>query len=393
MKALAAAVAAVGVLAPAAAAAASPRVFFVNMFSGRDQRYMIGRYVGGNPAGQRVRAGPHSCHLAWPSVTRGAHGTYWLYASENDCRRWARVVVFGSRDGITFRRIGTAIAPAADEQAIRTPYVVHDGRVFRAWVSVDRLGVEGQRVVYAESGDGIHFRRRVGAKLVAGVQTAATTLAVEEVIRRNGRWSLMYTGFNRSGNRAWGGIASFTDPRERSYSHGHKIVRSRSIVAGLTAPSGPGQTTVRVSGAGGFAPGDPIVISSLDGLEAEPARVLGHRNDSLVLSAPLRFPHAAGAPVAVADARKVSPSYVCHGQDGRWHGLFTAFGAFPRATTELALPYVASRLTGPWRLDKRFRFPFFSPFNWDGFYASVENPTQVTRRPDAPACRGGSGPA
>ena len=80
----------------------------------------------------------------------------------------------------------------------------------------------------------------------------------------------------------------------------------------------------------------------------------------------------------------MSPSYVCRSGES-WLGLFTVFEAVPRAGSEYIAAFRADRPSGPFKLDRRPRFPVLSPTNGE-FKRSVENLTPVTNDSNAQRC-------
>lgn len=371
--------------------------FFVNTL-GSSHLYTLGRYIDRNPApvGSVLKS---ACHLWSPSVTRAGE-LFWLYAAESgpepkggpprsgDCSRWLRVVAFTSRDGRNFRRRASAIRPRASEGELRMPYVVFDHGIFRAWFTVDHGGEQGQALFYAESKDGLRFKRRGRRRARAGPgRLDAGAITVDTVFRdpKSGRWSLLYTGFDATLERARPMLMTFKHPRQRRYRKRGPIAEPRSRGGTLLAPASRGDREIAVSG-GPFEPGDPVVVASDVGAQADPSQVLSQTGVRVALQSPLHLDHGRGGAVALGDAAKVSPSYVCRTAGG-WRGLFTVFGAIPRVTGEFTAIFRAARLSGPWRLDRGAPFPFLSPRNAE-FKSSVENPTPVTRGPAPPRCRG-----
>ncbi len=353
----------------------------VNML-GSSGRYTLGRYVNGDPE----PVGPiaeSACDLWSPSLIR-ARGRYWLYAAENDCREWQRLVLFSSDDGVRFERIGAAIRRRPGEGQLRMPYVVFDGGLFRAWYTIDEGERQGQQLVYAESRDGLRFRRLAGPRARAGPgRLDSGAITVEMVFRdpSSGTWNLLYTGYDPALERARPALMTFANPRQRRYAKRGAIGQIRDRRGDLLAPAAAGARELRAGG-GPFRRGDPIVIAA--GSDPEPARIIAVDGEVLTLDGPLRLDHEAGEPLALADASKISPSYVC--RDGRrWRGLFTLFGAPPRLNGEYTAVVSAEALSGPWTLDRAARFPALSPANGE-LKRSVENPTPVTEGPDLQAC-------
>ena len=365
----------------AAVDSAGAPAMFVNMLGSSD-RYALGRYVNGEPE----PIGPVAesrCDLWGPSVTR-ARGRFWLYAAESDCTEWQRIVLFTSENSVEFEREGTVIRRRAGEGQLRMPYVVFDRGVFHAWYTVDRGGRQGQALRYAESPDGVHFRRFPGARATAeGLGHGAMTVDIAVRDSETGSWSLLYTGFSDDLKRARPSLMSFSDPRQRHYEGRGPVGMARNPRARLLAPAAAGERELRIAG-DRFERGDPVVVAAEAEVQPDPSRVRFQRGDRLVLESPLRFDHRPGDPLTAADATKISPSYVCRA-GGRWLGLFTLFGSPPRVNGEFVAAFGAKSLSGPFEVDRSAPFPALSPDNGE-FKRSVENPTPVTRGAGAQRC-------
>jgi len=351
--------------------------FYVNSLDSGAQSYTIARYVGGWPdplgaVAEVARDPQRSCvGLAWPSVTRAPGGDVFLYASERTCGEpdWRRVTVWKSRDGRRFKRIGTAFGSTSPS------YVVYDRGMFRAWLSEDAVGVR-----YAESRDGVHFRKRGGAR--------APDVQVDYVFKHDETWYLLYT--RHVSEDEWvPALMTFTDPVQGRYHDRGPIGRTRPVTARLAAPAARGATLVTLDDARGFRPGELVVIAT-DESKADVVQVARVRGRVLRLRAALAQPHATGDRIALADARKLTPSYVCRERDGSWAGIFVPFQAFPDLLYEPTAAYRARSLRGPWRVDRSAPAPLLSLRNRE-LKRSAENPTPVARGPEVQRC--GAAPA
>ena len=354
---------------------------YVNML-GSSNRYSLGRYVNGepDPVGSIARS---RCDLWGPSVTK-ARGHFWLYADESDCSQWRHIILFKSRDGVHFRRYGAVIRRSHGEGELRMPYVVFDQGVFRAWYTVDAGPKLGQSLVYAESQDGTHFRSFPGARArAAGIDRGAMTVEMVFRMRHRRGWRLLYTAFNAALTRARPALMSFGDPRQRHYRKRGSIGGLRDLRTTLTSDVSAGDRRLGVA-ASAFQPGDPVIVAAGSSLTPDASTIVDVQGNELLLSNPLRFDHGAGDQVAAAGSRKMSPSYVCR-SGKRWSGLFTVFEPVPRAESEYVVAVSANRLSGPFALDRKSRFPLLSASN-EEFKRSVENPTPVTTGPQAPHC-------
>ena len=176
---------------------------------------------------------------------------------------------------------------------------------------------------------------------------------------------------------------TFTDPRQRHYEKRGPIAGLRDRRTSLRSAASAGDRELQVA-SDPFAIRAPVVVAGPGSSRPDASTVAAAHGNRLVLASPLRFDHQAGEEVAAADARKMSPSYVCR-RGGGWLGLFTVFGSIPRAGSEYVAAYRADRLSGPFTLDRNARFPVLSAVN-DEFKRSVENPTPVTSDPRAQRC-------
>jgi hypothetical protein len=109
-----------------------------------------------------------------------------------------------SGDGLAWRRDGVVALDnrLPQERNVTRAFVVRDGDRYRVWYSSDRGA--GYRIGYAESGDGIAWERR--DEDLAGLEPTpgdwdSDALAYPAVLRHDGRWFLLYNGngFGRDG--------------------------------------------------------------------------------------------------------------------------------------------------------------------------------------------------
>lgn len=184
------------------------RALFVNMF---DDRYTIGRFVDGRPAPIGPVAVPDGCHLWNPSVVR-ARGRYWLYAAEHDCVGWHRVVLFTSRDGATFQRVGTVLET---KEQLRMPAVVFDRGTYHLWFSRDGEGGFASEIVHAMSKDGRLFAVR-GVKFTPTVLEA---VSVADVLRAGRSWWMFIEGYENGLTTARPHLLRFRQPSQPRYEY------------------------------------------------------------------------------------------------------------------------------------------------------------------------------
>jgi hypothetical protein len=104
-----------------------------------------------------------------------------------------------SNDGIRWRRDGRIAVPFADggEYAMGRPHVVRDGRLYRMWFCVRG---EHYRIAYAESGDGLEWRRCPVTPPPAGAWDDEMQ-AYPMVLADGARWLMFYNGngYGRTG--------------------------------------------------------------------------------------------------------------------------------------------------------------------------------------------------
>jgi hypothetical protein len=129
--------------------------------------------------------------VRWAHEPQGLQSYYHIKYAESD-------------DGLNWRRDGRVCIDFADarERCIARLWVVRDGNLYRGWCSVND-GIRGYRIGYAESADGLRWRRRDD---LAGIAPSAAgwdsdAQAYPAVVRHGNRWFMFYNGnaFGRDG--------------------------------------------------------------------------------------------------------------------------------------------------------------------------------------------------
>jgi hypothetical protein len=184
------------------------RTLFVNMF---DDRYTIGRFVDGRPSPVGPVAVPQGCHLWNPSVVR-ARGRHWLYVAEHDCVGWHRVVLYTSRNGADFQRVGVVLRT---REQLRMPAVIFDRGTFHLWFSRDGDGKFASEIVHAVSRDG----RRFVVRGVRFTSSALEALSPAEVFRHGRYWWMFIEGYADGLTTARPYLLRFRDPSQARYQY------------------------------------------------------------------------------------------------------------------------------------------------------------------------------
>jgi hypothetical protein len=351
--------------------------FYVSTLDWTAQTYSIARYSRGRPLPSGSVAAVHrdaskSCPgLNEPSITRDAGGTYFLYSSERVCgARHPRVALWTSADGRRFTRRGEILTGTG----AWTAYVVYDRGVFRAWYA--EQGPE-RGLYYAESRDGLHFRRVGGRK-------GARPYAVR-VVRAGRRWYVFYGRRTRGRRpRTRAALLEFSDPHQATYTDAGPMTHDRPVGDTLSAVAGKGSRALRVAVPGRIRVGATVVVAGRAGTgDAVQVRRVDGR--WLHLDRPLRVRHAPGDHLALAESLGAVPSYVCRGRGGTWEGIFTTLQPLHETLFQLTLAYRARSIDGPWRVDRSAKAPVLAHENQQ-YRRVVVSPAPVTRRPDVAAC-------
>ena len=349
----------------------------MDMLDQSAQSYTIGRYENGSasPVGSVIQG--KCLGLAWPSATRTPDGSVFLYATQWSCaqKRWDTVEAYVSHDvGRSFQPVGTVFS-GSTIGGLGPSFFVYDKGLFRGWVG-DGFG----QLHYLESHDGVHFRQ------VGGVKGHVDQL--DFVGRYRGRWLLFETQAVKGGQVHVPTLTTLGNPRQARYPQPVRIATPRLTArTSLAARVPAGASTLPVASTSRFRLGDLVVIASRSQwLGIEIGRVTSRGTHTLTLSRRLRFPHEAGATVAVADGRKVAPSFVCVNRDGSWSGIFSVYEAVPGILYEATETFQARSPRGPWRVDRSAPAAPTLPL-WNGVQKrSVENPSPLLRGPDVTPC-------
>lgn len=114
-------------------------------------------------------------HVNDPSVVR-VGGTWWMFYTVAERAEWDEIAAATSRDGVNWQKRGVVLAKGAplawDGAKVGRPSVLHEGGVFRLWYDgqptaeaaktndvASAIQREGRAVGYAESRDGLNWRR------------------------------------------------------------------------------------------------------------------------------------------------------------------------------------------------------------------------------------------
>jgi hypothetical protein len=357
---------------------AAGKVFFVDMLDPSAQSYTIGRYENGSarPIGSVAR---QKClGLAWPSATQTPNRTVFMYATQWSCvrKQWDSVGVYVSHDNGHSFQLGGTVMSGRRIGGLSSSFFVYDDGVFRGWVG-DGFG----QLHYLESHDGVHFRQVGGVK--------GHVVQLDFVARYRGRW-LMFETYGVRGERMHvPTLRTFGNPRRAHYPEPVRIGTPRptartTLLGGVKASA----STLPVASTSRFRRGDLVVVAfRRQWLGVDIGRVTARDTHTLTLSRPLRFPHKAGDRVAVADARKVAPSFVCVNGDGSWSGIFSVYEAVPQILYEATETFRAGSPRGPWRVDYSAPAAPTLPLRNGVPKRSVENPSPLLSSPDVTPCQ------
>ena len=245
---------------------------------------------------------------------------------------------------------GPVAVAASDACHLWSPSVIRSrGKV---WLFAAEHDCRGwYRVVLYTSNDGLRFNRR------AIVFETKDQLRTPLVVVDGKDFHLWYT-IDRGG---LGRALAYADSRDGL----------RFVQRGVKLWAGP-LTTLAVADVFRLGSGWRLLVQGYNPelTEAEPHLVAfaDPRQRTYRYVAPLRLEKA---------APKIDASYVCRTTEGRWRGLFTAFGATGDLFAfEWTVAYKAPSLLGPWTVDRDAPTPYLQLWN-GGAKASVENPTPV----------------
>jgi hypothetical protein len=183
-------------------------------------------------------------------------------------------------------------------------------------------------------------------------------------------------------------LRTFGNPRQAHYPEPVRIGTPRptartTLVGGVKA----GASTLPVASTSSFRRGDLVIVAfRRQWLGIDIGRVTARSGHTLTLSGRLRYSHKAGDKVAVADGRKVAPSFVCVNRGGSWSGIFSVYEAVSQILYEATETFRARSPRGPWRVDRSAPAAPTLPL-WNGVpQRSVENPSPLLASPDVTRC-------
>lgn len=384
-------------------------VFFLNTY-GVSKTYTISRFrPDGRPDPSKPVIVPTSGHpradaVAWPTAVRPPEGPLYLYANVRVDAHWRGVALWTSRDGgRSFRSHGIVLkASEVSPEGAGPGHVSVDPRddafPFKLWLTALAPNGVGARVVFAESSDGRDWRLR-GSVLERGPESYDEEgFGLSFVCRmEKGTWNLFYTTYERGLSHGAAALAQAGRASGPFQKRG-VIMRYDGRGTALAQGASLGDRVLRLKRRPRPRPNEAWVVHAGQGQErSEVVTIREARAGIAQLEQPLRGDYPAGARVASVARRKIDPSFVWLAPDGRWRGIFTAYGALPGLTAEFTVATLADHLEGPWRLDRRIPAPRFQARTASHLY-SVENPSPVLNGPACsidgrPTSRRGSGPS
>lgn len=150
-----------------------------------------------------------------PGVVRVGDSWYMWYTGQNHERHTGALGLATSGDGANWERVGDepVLSPAGgwEKESLMCPHVIHEGGRFRMWYSGGDI-YEPDAIGYAESEDGIHWRRAASNPVLwpaEGWERDRVTGAC--IVPHGGAYLAFYVGFGEGFEAAQIGMARSRD--------------------------------------------------------------------------------------------------------------------------------------------------------------------------------------
>ncbi len=355
-------------------------VFVLNQF-GLDLRYSLTQCSqNGLPLSVQPLVHPQDIgarHIAWPSAVRFGNTVY-LFASIYR-NAWEEVGLWTSKDGRTYKFEGVVFrSNELEPNGIGSTHVLINPRgrtPFVMYYLKRGQSGPGSELGIATSVDGVVWKRE-GIAFSTDQQFERFGISPSFVCQqRTGDFRLFYLAFDREDlGTAVAAIATAESILGPFLNH--RVIFEYDGSRFRTRGGFERTRLVELEDSTAVSLGQPYLISNGKMNSTQLVVPIGRRGDALLLDRPLVLNIDSSFEMVSVFTNKVDPSYVWRTSDGKWKGIFTAFGQFSGLTSEYTFLLKSDKLDGPWSFVEGSRVPYFINATRYGLF-STENPIPI----------------